>query len=189
GGRRKGVKEGEGVIVTLGWGGGVDGLPATLVQSREDVLTARSQFPPFSGVACKLGIELNTYSLNEDDAWQPDLIDVHGKINSQTRGLVLINPNNPTGSVCSREMLEQIADLARRNNLVIFADEIYDKLILDGGQPERGQTKRGETKRLQTENDKHVSMAAVAPDVPVVTFGGLSKNYLAPGWRKIGRAH
>jgi len=76
---------------------------------------------------------------------------------------VLINPNNPTGAVCSRRMLETIAELARRNNLVVFADEIYDKLILD--------------------DDSHVSMAAVAPDVPVVTFGGLSKNYLAPGWR------
>jgi alanine-synthesizing transaminase len=77
--------------------------------------------------------------------------------------MVLINPNNPTGAVCSRRMLESIAELARRHNLVIFADEIYDKLILD--------------------DDQHVSMAAVAPDVPVVTFGGLSKNYLAPGWR------
>jgi len=76
---------------------------------------------------------------------------------------VLINPNNPTGSVCSRAMLEQIAELARRHNLVIFADEIYDKLIL--------------------EDDEHIAIASVAPDVPVVTFGGLSKNYLAPGWR------
>src|SRR6202035_1857729 len=63
-------------------------------------------------------------------------------------------------------MLEQLAELARRNNLVIFADEIYDKLILD-----------------KSEKDQHLSIAAIAPDVPVVTFGGLSKNYLAPGWR------
>ena len=68
--------------------------------------------------------------------------------------------------MCSRRMLEQIAELARRNNLVIFADEIYDKLILD-----------------DDEKDQQLSMAAIAPDVPVVTFGGLSKNYLAPGWR------
>jgi alanine-synthesizing transaminase len=77
---------------------------------------------------------------------------------------VLINPNNPTGSICSRTLLEQFADLARTHNLVIFADEIYDKLILD-------------------DDYRHISIAAVAPDVPVVTFGGLSKNYLAPGWR------
>jgi len=180
---RKGIKSVQDVFVTSGVSEAVDVCLAALVNPGENVLTPSPDYPLYSAVLCKLGIELNTYSLNEDDAWQPDLIDVHGKINSQTRGLVLINPNNPTGSVCSREMLEQIADLARRNNLVIFADEIYDKLILDGGQPERGQTKRGETKRLQTENGKHISMAAVAPDVPVVTFGGLSKNYLAPGWR------
>jgi len=85
------------------------------------------------------------------------------KINSRTRGIVLINPNNPTGALCTRKMLEQIAELARQHNLLIIADEIYDKLILDGGE--------------------QISIAAVAPDVPVVTLGGLSKNYLAPGWR------
>ncbi len=89
------------------------------------------------------------------------------RLHSRTRALVLINPNNPTGALCSRRMLERVADLARRNNLVILADEIYDKLILDDGN----------------EKDSHISIAAVAPDVPVVTFGGLSKNYLAPGWR------
>jgi alanine-synthesizing transaminase len=68
--------------------------------------------------------------------------------------------------MCSRRMLEQLAELARRNNLVIFADEIYDKLILD-----------------EDEKHQHLSIAAIAPDVPVVTFGGLSKNYLCPGWR------
>jgi alanine-synthesizing transaminase len=76
---------------------------------------------------------------------------------------VLINPNNPTGALCTRRMLEDIAELARQHNLLIIADEIYDKLILDGGE--------------------QISIAAVAPDVPVVTLGGLSKNYLAPGWR------
>jgi alanine-synthesizing transaminase len=111
----------------------------------------------------KLGISLNAYYLNESDGWQPDLDDIRKKITTRTRAIVLINPNNPTGSVCSRRMLEQIADIAREHNLVIFSDEIYDKLIL--------------------EDDEHVAMAAVAPDVPVVTFGGLSKNYLAPGWR------
>ena len=82
---------------------------------------------------CKLGIPVTPYDLNEDDGWQPDLIDIQRKINSRTRAIVLINPNNPTGAICSRRMLEQLAELARRNNLVIFADEIYDKLILDDG--------------------------------------------------------
>jgi len=106
---------------------------------------------------------VNAYYLSEEDGWQPDLADLEKKITPRTRGIVLINPNNPTGSVCTRKTLEKIAELARRHNLIIFADEIYDKLIID--------------------DDPHVAMAAVAPDVPVITFGGLSKNYLAPGWR------
>src|SRR5207245_105610 len=141
----------------------VDICLTALLNPGEDILTPSPDYPLYSAVLAKLGIELNTYDLNEDDAWQPDLDHIKRKITPRTRGLVLINPNNPTGSVCSRGMLEQIAELARRHNLVIFTDEIYDKLILD--------------------DEKRVSMAAVAPDVPVVTFGGLSKNYLAPGWR------
>jgi alanine-synthesizing transaminase len=79
---------------------------------------------------------------------------------------VLINPNNPTGALCSRAMLEQVAEIARRHNLVVFSDEIYDKLIL----PDENHT-------------PHIAFASVAPDVPCVTFGGMSKNYLVPGWR------
>jgi alanine-synthesizing transaminase len=112
---------------------------------------------------CKLGIALNAYDLNEDDAWQPELADIERKLTPRTRAVVLINPNNPTGSLCSREMLEQIAEIARRNNLVVFSDEIYDKLIL--------------------EDTPHIAFASVAPDVPCITFGGMSKNYLVPGWR------
>ena len=85
------------------------------------------------------------------------------RINPGTRGIVVGSPNNPTGAVYSRQTLERIAELARQNNLVIFSDEIYDKLILDG--------------------EPHISLASLAPDVPVVTFNGLSKSYLVPGWR------
>jgi len=77
---------------------------------------------------------------------------------------VVVNPNNPTGAVYSRPTLEAIAELARRHNLVIFSDEIYDKLIID-------------------DDAKHYSIATMAPDVPCITFNGLSKAYLAPGWR------
>jgi len=141
----------------------VDICLTALLNPGEDLLTPSPDYPLYSAVLAKLGISLNTYYLNEEDGWQPDLDDIRRKITPRTRGIVLINPNNPTGSVCSRQMLGQIAELARRHNLVIFADEIYDKLIID--------------------DDPHVSIAAVAPDVPVVTFGGMSKNYLAPGWR------
>ena len=160
---RKGIPTVQDVFVTTGVSETVDLCLTALLNPGDDLLTPCPDYPLYSAVLAKLGVGLNTYYLNEEDAWQPDLEDIKRKITARTRGIVLINPNNPTGSVCSRAMLEQIAELARRHNLVIFADEIYDKLILD--------------------DDEHISMAAVAPDVPVVTFGGLSKNYLVPGWR------
>jgi len=136
---------------------------SALVNPGEDILTPKPDYPLYSAVLCKLGIALNAYDLNEDDAWQPELADIEQKLTPRTRAIVLINPNNPTGSLCSRDMLERIAEIARRNNLVVFSDEIYDKLIL--------------------EDTPHIAFAAVAPDVPCVTFGGMSKNYLVPGWR------
>ena len=161
--QRKGLTSIQDVFITSGASEAVDVALTALVNPGEVILTPKPDYPLYSAVLCKLGIDLKTYELNEEDGWQPDLIDIHYKITPRTRGIVLINPNNPTGSMCTRRMLEQVAELARKHNLVIFADEIYDKLILD--------------------NEPHISMAAVAPDVPVVTFGGLSKNYLAPGWR------
>jgi alanine-synthesizing transaminase len=160
---RKGITSVQDIFVTSGVSETVDICLSALLNPGDNLLTPSPDYPLYSAVLAKLGIELNTYALNEDDGWQPDLIDVHKKIGPRTRGIVLINPNNPTGAVCSRRMLEAVAELARRNNLVIFADEIYDKLILD--------------------DDSHISLASVAPDVSIVTFGGLSKNYLAPGWR------
>ena len=160
---RKGISTVQDVFVTSGVSESVDICLAALVNPGENILTPSPDYPLYSAVLAKLGIELNTYDLNEEDGWQPDLLDIKRKITPRTRAIVLINPNNPTGSVCSRKMLEQLAELARRHNLVLFADEIYDKLILD--------------------DDQHIALASVAPDVPVVTFGGLSKNYLAPGWR------
>ena len=160
---RKGLSSVQDVFVTNGCGEAVDVCLTALLNEGENVLTPCPDYPLYSAVVCKTGAQLNTYFLNEDDGWQPDIDDMRRKINSRTRGIVLINPNNPTGSICSRRRLEQIADLARQHNLLIIADEIYDKLILDGGE--------------------QISIAAVAPDVPVVTLGGLSKNYLAPGWR------
>ncbi|HYL14265.1 MAG TPA: aminotransferase class I/II-fold pyridoxal phosphate-dependent enzyme [Terriglobales bacterium] len=160
---RKGITNIQDAFITSGVSESVDVCLAALLNPGENVLTPAPDYPLYSAVLAKLGVEVNTYELNEDDGWQPDLADVARKISPRTRGIVLINPNNPTGSLYSRRILEAVAELARRHNLVIFADEIYDKLILD--------------------DDQHIAMAAVAPDVPVVTFGGLSKNYLAPGWR------
>ena len=160
---RKGITSVHDVFVTNGVSETVDACLTALLNPGDDLLTPCPDYPLYSALLTKLGIGLNTYYLNEEDGWQPELDDIKKKITPRTRGIVLINPNNPTGSVCTRAMLEQIAELARQHNLLIFSDEIYDKLILD--------------------DDEHISMAAVAPDVPVVTFGGLSKNYLVPGWR------
>src|SRR5882757_318898 len=160
---RKSITSIQDVFITSGVSETVDICLAALLNPGDDLLTPCPDYPLYSAVLAKLGVGLNTYYLNEDDGWQPDLNDLKKKITPRTRGIVLINPNNPTGSVCTRKMLGEIAELARQHNLVIFADEIYDKLIID--------------------DDPHVAMAAVAPDVPVITFGGLSKNYLAPGWR------
>src|SRR5215467_2474286 len=160
---RKGITTVRDVFVTSGVSETVDACITALVNPGDDILTPRPDYPLYSAVLSKLGNPLNTYDLNEDDGWQPELADVERKITPNTRGIVLINPNNPTGSLCTRQMLEQVADIARRHNLVVFADEIYDKLILD--------------------QSPHIAFAAVAPDVACVTFGGMSKNYLVPGWR------
>jgi len=160
---RKGIHNVQDVFVTTGVSETVDLCLTALLNPGEDLLTPCPDYPLYSAVLAKMGIALNPYYLSEEDAWHPELADIKKKITPRTRGIVLINPNNPTGSLCTRKMLEEVAELARRHNLVVFADEIYDKLILD--------------------DVAHIAFAAVAPDVPTVTFGGLSKNYLAPGWR------
>jgi alanine-synthesizing transaminase len=159
---RKGIRNVQSVFITQGVSEAVDLCLAALVNPGENVLTPSPEYPLYWAVLAKLGAELNSYALDEGSGWEPDLDDMARRVNSRTRAIVVINPNNPTGSLYSRRTLEPIAELAREHNLVVFADEIYDKLTLEG---------------------EHVSLAAVAPDVPVITFGGLSKAYLAPGWR------
>jgi alanine-synthesizing transaminase len=161
--KKNGITTVQDVFITNGAGEAVDLCLTALLNPGDNVLTPRPDYPLYPAVLCKVGAEPNPYYLNEDDGWQPELDDITKKINARTKAIVLINPNNPTGALCTRKMLQDLAELARQHNLLIIADEIYDKLILDGGE--------------------HISIAAVAPDVPVVTIGGLSKNYLAPGWR------
>src|SRR6202795_3065016 len=105
---RKGIASVQDVFVTSGVSETVDICLSALLNPGDNLLTPSPDYPLYSAVLAKLGIELNTYALNEDDGWQPDLIDVHKKIGPRTRGIVLINPNNPTGAVCSRRMLEGI---------------------------------------------------------------------------------
>ncbi|MEW6742585.1 MAG: aminotransferase class I/II-fold pyridoxal phosphate-dependent enzyme [Planctomycetota bacterium] len=134
-----------------------------LVNPDEEVLTPSPGYPLYSATIAKLGAVEVPYHLDEANEWQPDLEDIAQKVSAQTRAIIVINPNNPTGSVCTRETLEKILALAARHDLVVFADEIYDRLVLDGV--------------------KHVSIASLTTEVPVLTFNGLSKAYLGPGLR------
>ncbi len=159
---RKGIKNVLDAFITTGVSECVDICFSALLDPGENVLCPSPEYPLYTAVVAKMGLEPNSYRLDESNGWAPDLDDIRRKINRRTRGLVFINPNNPTGAIYSRQTLEGMAELARQHNLVLFADEIYDKLVLEG---------------------EHLSLAALAPDLPVITFGGLSKNYLAPGWR------
>ena len=160
---RNGIRNIQSVFLTTGVSEAVDICLTALVNPGENILTPCPEYPLYSAVLAKLGIALNPYQLDEAAGWEPSLDDLESRINAGTRAILVINPNNPTGAVYSRKTLERIAEVARRNHLVIFADEIYDKLILDGGQ--------------------NTPLASLAPDVPVVTLNGLSKSYLVPGWR------
>ncbi|MGH9359527.1 MAG: aminotransferase class I/II-fold pyridoxal phosphate-dependent enzyme [Candidatus Acidiferrales bacterium] len=160
---RKGIRNIQTVFVTHAVSEAADICLTALVNPGENVLVPSPDYPLYSAVLAKIGAEVNFYRLDEAQEWQPDLSHLEERINPNTRALVLINPNNPTGAVYARETLEALADIARRHGLAIITDEIYDKLILDGSS--------------------HCSIAALAPDVPIVTLHGLSKAYLAPGWR------
>jgi alanine-synthesizing transaminase len=103
------------------------------------------------------------YLCDEQNGWQPDLEDIRAKITPQTKAIVVINPNNPTGAVYSREVLEGIAEIAREHSLLLLSDEIYDRILFDGAV--------------------HIPMATVAPDLLCLTFNGLSKTYRVAGYR------
>jgi alanine-synthesizing transaminase len=161
---RNGFRSIQSIFIGLGSGEVIDCCITALLNPGDNVLTPRPEYPLYGAIMGKLDCPVNDYDLDEEDGWEPDVADIERKINSRTRAILLINPNNPTGAVYSRRSLEGILELARQHGLVIFADEIYDKLIFDP-------------------HEKHISIATLATDVPIVTFNGLSKAYLVPGWR------
>ena len=103
------------------------------------------------------------YVCDEKSNWYPDIDDIRSKVTAKTKAIVIINPNNPTGALYPKEILEQIVEIAREKGLIIFSDEIYDRLVMDGLE--------------------HISTASLAPDLPVVTMNGLSKSHLVCGFR------
>jgi alanine-synthesizing transaminase len=160
---KKGIKNVQDIFITTGASEAIDICLTALVNDGENVLTPTPGYPLYTAISSKLQMMENPYYLDENYGWQPDINDIKSKINSKTRAIILINPNNPTGSNASPETLMQIIDLAMEHNLVIFADEIYDKLLMDG--------------------KTHTSIASLNSEVPMITFGGLSKNYMVPGFR------
>jgi alanine-synthesizing transaminase len=161
--QKKGISNILDTFVTTGASEAIEICLTALLNRGENFLMPTPGYPLYTAVQSKLELEPNPYYLDETNGWQPDIEDIRSKVNSKTRAIVLINPNNPTGSVCKKESLMQIIDIALEHNLVIFADEIYDKLIFDGGEL--------------------VSIAALNSDVSCITFSGLSKNFIAPGFR------
>ncbi len=160
---KKGIKNVQDIFVTTGASEAIDICLTALVNDGENVLTPTPGYPLYTAIQSKLQTMENPYYLDENNGWQPNIEDVKSKINDKTRAIILINPNNPTGSNSSPETLKELIRLAIEHNLVIFADEIYDKLLMD--------------------EKKHTSIASLNSEVPMVTFGGLSKNYMVPGFR------
>ena len=106
---------------------------------------------------------LYLFAASEQSNWYPDIEDIKKKITSRTKGIVVINPNNPTGALYPKEVLEQIVQVARENELILFADEIYDRLVMD--------------------DKEHVALASLAPDLFTISFNGLSKSHRVAGYR------
>ncbi len=160
---RKGIKNIHDIFVTTGASEAIELALTALVNEGDNVLTPTPGYPLYTAVESKLQSVENPYYLDEANGWQPDVEDIKSKINERTKAIIVINPNNPTGSNAKKETLLEIIKIAKENNIVIFADEIYDKLLFDGNE--------------------HISLASLDSEAPIITFGGLSKNYVVPGFR------
>lgn len=134
-----------------------------LLNNGDEVLIPAPDYPLWTAAVSLSGGKPTHYLCDEAANWWPDLADIKAKITPNTKALVLINPNNPTGAVYPKAVLEQLIELARQHNLVLFSDEIYDKILYDEAE--------------------HISTASLAPDVLCLTFNGLSKAYRVAGFR------
>jgi len=134
-----------------------------LLDPGDEVLIPSPDYPLYTGAVALSGGTPVHYRCDEASGWQPDLADIRRKVSPRTKGIVIINPNNPTGAVYPREVLQQVVQVAREHQLVVFADEVYDQILYDG--------------------ETHTSIASLADDVLFLTFNSLSKNYRACGYR------
>lgn len=134
-----------------------------LLNNGDEILIPTPDYPLWTAAAIMSGGKVVHYLCDEQQGWYPDIQDIRRKITARTKAIVIINPNNPTGALYPVHLLEEIVKLAKENNLLLFADEIYDRLVMDGLE--------------------HVSVAALAQDSPVITFNGLSKSHQLCGFR------
>ena len=148
-------------------GNGVSGLISlcmqALLDNGDEILIPAPDYPLWTATATLAGGNVVHYICDEQSEWYPDIDDMRKKITDRTKAIVIINPNNPTGALYPKEVLQQIVELAREHQLIIFSDEIYDRLVMDGLE--------------------HVSIASLAPDLFCVTFSGLSKSHMIAGFR------
>ena len=131
---------------------------SALLDNGDEILIPSPDYPLWTACATLAGGKAVHYICDEQSDWYPDMEDIKKKITDRTKAIVIINPNNPTGALYPREVLQQIVDIAREHQLIIFSDEIYDRLVMDG--------------------EEHVSIASLAPDLFCVTFSGLSKSHM-----------
>ncbi|WP_277955910.1 pyridoxal phosphate-dependent aminotransferase [Agromyces atrinae] len=134
-----------------------------LLDEGDEVLIPAPDYPLWTAMTSLSSGTPVHYLCDEENGWQPDLDDIRSKITPRTKAIVIINPNNPTGAVYSREVLEGIAEIAREHSLLLLSDEIYDRILFDEAV--------------------HIPMASVAPDLLCLTFNGLSKTYRVAGYR------
>lgn len=134
-----------------------------LLDSGDEILVPSPDYPLWTASITLAGGTAVHYRCDEQSDWFPDLDDIRAKVTPRTKGIVVINPNNPTGALYPKELLEGIVQIARENNLILFADEIYDRLVMDG--------------------KTHVALASLAPDLLTLCFNGLSKSHRVAGFR------
>lgn len=134
-----------------------------LLNNGDEILIPAPDYPLWTATATLSGGKVVHYICDEQSEWYPDMDDIRSKITDKTKAIVIINPNNPTGAIYPRDVLEQIVQIAREHELIIFSDEIYDRLVMDQYQ--------------------HTSIASLAPDLFCVTFSGLSKSHMIAGFR------
>lgn len=151
------------IYIVNGVSEGISMSMQALLNNDDEVLVPMPDYPLWTACVSLAGGNAVHYICDEEANWYPDIDDIKSKITSKTKAIVLINPNNPTGAVYPREILQEIVDIARQNDLIIFSDEVYDRLVMDGME--------------------HIPIASIAEDIFTVTLSGLSKSHRICGFR------